>query len=66
MSPRAKNRILARRDRQRAPAPNVRLLHRPPCEQCPRDTDYCKNDLLWNLLEPNEWEETNVGVRYGR
>lgn len=40
MSPRAENEILARGERQRALAPDVRLLDGPSCQERARDPDY--------------------------
>lgn len=46
MSPRAENEKLARGERQRALAPDVRLFDGPPGEECAWDADYAQYYLL--------------------
>ena len=46
MKSRAKNGILARREREGALAADERLLDGPPCEEGARDADHGEDDLL--------------------
>ena len=46
MKSRAKNGILARREREGALAADVRLLDGPPCKERARDANHGENNLL--------------------
>ena len=57
MKSRAKNGILARREREGALAADVRLLDGPPCEEGAWDTDHSEDNLLQGEVEVRQDRE---------
>lgn len=68
MPTRAENEILARGERQRAFAPDVRLFDGPSRQERAWDADYAQDDLLLGKtrIQKGERERGRGDGRYGR